>query len=403
MTLNTRSGVVDNLLVKKIRFETVNSGIKWLTAHNTYILKSSGLSAVNINPTGNFSALADRPLVVGTDIDKVEYRIFSNSMMYIGVATINKNLNTIIDTGEFAAVSFSVIRNDTIVMRITTDRLEIIHGADVKYLSLVSLNGQTVYPMLATVANNTLSASIVSSDNLSIYSNDEGVPFFDTTKGLNKVQPIEFKTGGGLVTFDGSVTTGTITTIGIAGLIDDVTSSSTTSYSGNKIDTLINGVVSIDDAKSSTTTTYSSNKINTLIAGVNIINDNVSSTTTTYSSNKTDTLLTGIIFIPGASILSVAPGQSITTAATIQYTLTLAHVSLNGSLDTSLFSVNVGNVVVSNVVTDNLVFTFDAQFDAVDSAITLTYDNGIGASQMKNAALIAFPSAIANNTVEVTV
>lgn len=401
--INARTGVIDNLLVKKIRFDNAD-GLKWIRTHKTYSLKSSGVSVFNSNPSGNYVAVADHPLTAGTDVDKFEYRVFSNSKLYVGIATANKTLNSILDNGEFVAALFDVVAGDKIIMIVHIAYLQIIHGANVKYVSFQHLENQTVYPIVVTVANNTLSTSIMLRDNLSIYINDS-VPIFDTTKGIDKSHSIEFKTNGGGAIFDGNVIiTGTLAG-NVPDLIDDVTSSTTMTYSSDKIGALLFSASGIDDITTSTTTSYSSDKVNALITDIGHIND-VTSLTNTYSSDKIDTLIAGIGgngITPGASILTVASGQSITTASTIQYTLELAHPSLIGTLNTSLFSASTGSVTISNVnATANPIITFDALFGTANPAITLTYDNGAGASQMKNAFNVAFPSVAANNTVEVT-
>lgn len=50
----------------------------------------------------------------------------------------------------------------------------------------------------------------------------------------------------------------------------------------------------IDDEQSSTTSTYSSDKIDELLSETSGIDDNNSSTTSTYSSNKINSLLTAV-------------------------------------------------------------------------------------------------------------
>jgi len=77
--------------------------------------------------------------------------------------------------------------------------------------------------------------------------------------------------------------------------IDDLFPSATTTYSGSKIEALVNAVdaahLQIDDATPSATTTYSGDKVEALVSAVDAahleINDATPSATTTYSSNKT--------------------------------------------------------------------------------------------------------------------
>ena len=83
--------------------------------------------------------------------------------------------------------------------------------------------------------------------------------------------------------------------------IDDLVSSTTTTYSSDKIDDLISGIqpgTEIDDTTTSTTSTWSSSKINTQINTKASINDTTAGSTTTYSSNKINDLLDDIDPIP---------------------------------------------------------------------------------------------------------
>lgn len=85
-----------------------------------------------------------------------------------------------------------------------------------------------------------------------------------------------------------------LTTANSKASIDDLVSSTTTTYSSDKIDDLISGIqpgTEIDDNVTSTTKTWSSNKINTEISGKASINDTTASNTATYSSNKIESLL----------------------------------------------------------------------------------------------------------------
>ena len=82
--------------------------------------------------------------------------------------------------------------------------------------------------------------------------------------------------------------------------IDDLVSSTTTTYSSDKIDDLISGIqpgTEIDDTTTSTTSTWSSSKINTEIDAVETIanskasiNDTTAGSSTTYSSNKSNNM-----------------------------------------------------------------------------------------------------------------
>lgn len=83
--------------------------------------------------------------------------------------------------------------------------------------------------------------------------------------------------------------------------IDDVVSSTTTTYSSDKIEELISGIqpgTEIDDSVTSTSKTWSSSKINTEINAKASINDTTAGNTTTYSSNKINDLLDNIDPIP---------------------------------------------------------------------------------------------------------
>ena len=76
--------------------------------------------------------------------------------------------------------------------------------------------------------------------------------------------------------------------------INDNVASATTTYSSNKINTLIEGIepgTEIDDTVTSTTKTWSSSKINTEVSSKTSINDTTASSTTTYSSNKINSLI----------------------------------------------------------------------------------------------------------------
>ena len=83
-------------------------------------------------------------------------------------------------------------------------------------------------------------------------------------------------------------------------VIDDTTASTTTTYSSEKIEDLIDDIptgAEIDDTTASTTTTYSSEKIEDLISDIPTgaeIDDTTASTTTTYSSEKIEDLISDI-------------------------------------------------------------------------------------------------------------
>lgn len=91
-----------------------------------------------------------------------------------------------------------------------------------------------------------------------------------------------------------------LTTANSKASIDDLVSSTTTTYSSDKIDDLISGAggAEIDDTTTSTTKTWSSSKINTEISSKASINDTTAGSTTTYSSNKINDLLDDINPIP---------------------------------------------------------------------------------------------------------
>ena len=84
--------------------------------------------------------------------------------------------------------------------------------------------------------------------------------------------------------------------------IDDSTPSTTTTYSGSKIDALVSAVdaahLEINDATPSATTTYSGSKIDALVSAVDAahlqINDATPSATTTYSGSKIDALVSAV-------------------------------------------------------------------------------------------------------------
>lgn len=85
-----------------------------------------------------------------------------------------------------------------------------------------------------------------------------------------------------------------LTTANSKASIDDLVSSSNTTYSSDKIDDLISGIqpgTEIDDSVTSSTKTWSSSKINTAVSSKASINDITASATTTYSSNKIDSLV----------------------------------------------------------------------------------------------------------------
>lgn len=86
--------------------------------------------------------------------------------------------------------------------------------------------------------------------------------------------------------------------------IDDAAASGTTTYSSNKINTLVDAKPDIDDASSSGTDTYSSSKINTLLSGKPNINDVSAGTTSVYSSSKTDSQISAAL----NSLVASAPG-----------------------------------------------------------------------------------------------
>ncbi len=87
-----------------------------------------------------------------------------------------------------------------------------------------------------------------------------------------------------------------LTTANSKASINDNMSSSTLTYSSNKINSLIAGIqpgTEIDDTVTSTTKTWSSSKINTEVSAKASINDTTASNSTTYSSNKIDSLISG--------------------------------------------------------------------------------------------------------------
>lgn len=102
-----------------------------------------------------------------------------------------------------------------------------------------------------------------------------------------------------------------LTTANSKASIDDLVSSTTTTYSSDKIDDLISGIqpgTEIDDTVTSLTKTWSSSKINTEVSAKASINDTTASNTTTYSSNKIDDLLDDIDPIPYT--LDTAPTET---------------------------------------------------------------------------------------------
>ncbi len=77
----------------------------------------------------------------------------------------------------------------------------------------------------------------------------------------------------------------------VGAVIDDTSTSLTSTWSSSKINTDISSKASIDDTSTTLDSTWSSSKINTNISSKASIDDNSSSTTTTYSSNKINSLI----------------------------------------------------------------------------------------------------------------
>lgn len=149
--------------------------------------------------------------------------------------------------------------------------------------------------------------------NLSTYTNDPNDKFnlmvtfngnmekIDEAVGgqNNKIDLVEATANSAVTTANSAVTTATeaLTTANSKTSIDDLVSSTTTTYSSDKIDDLISGIqpgTEIDDSVTSTTKTWSSSKINTEVSAKASINDTTASASTTYSSNKIDQLIEGV-------------------------------------------------------------------------------------------------------------
>ncbi len=114
-----------------------------------------------------------------------------------------------------------------------------------------------------------------------------------------------------------------LTTANSKASINDNMSSSTLTYSSNKINSLIAGIqpgTEIDDTVTSTTKTWSSSKINTEISAKASINDTTAGSTTTYSSNKINSLL-GVSAIDFSSKTVVETGTVNNQRLTINYTV----------------------------------------------------------------------------------
>lgn len=105
--------------------------------------------------------------------------------------------------------------------------------------------------------------------------------------------------------------------------IDDLASSTSTTYSSDKIDSLISGITPgtvIDDTTASATTTYSSSKISDIVGAV--IDDTSTSLTSTWSSSKINTEVFNnrkiIEYLHSGKIYSVSPITSITTETSLE-------------------------------------------------------------------------------------
>lgn len=152
--------------------------------------------------------------------------------------------------------------------------------------------------------------------NLSTYTSDPNDKFnllvtfnnnmnkIDTAVGSqnDQIEVIEETASTAVTTANTASTTANtaLTTANSKASIDDLVSSTTTTYSSDKIDDLISGAggAEIDDSVTSLTKTWSSSKINTEISSKASINDTTAGSTTTYSSNKIDDLLDDIDPIP---------------------------------------------------------------------------------------------------------
>lgn len=168
--------------------------------------------------------------------------------------------------------------------------------------------------------------------NLSTYTSDPNDKFnllvtfndnmskIDTAVGAQNdaIDVIEETAGTAVTTANTASATASeaLQTAGTKASIDDNVASASTTYSSNKINSLIEGIqpgTEIDDSVTSTSKTWSSSKINTEITAVETvanskasINDTTAGSTTTYSSNKINDLLDDINPIPytGNSITS---------------------------------------------------------------------------------------------------
>lgn len=148
--------------------------------------------------------------------------------------------------------------------------------------------------------------------NLSTYTSDPNDKFnllvtfnnnmnkIDTAVGSqnDQIEVIEETASTAVTTANTASTTANtaLTTANSKASINDLVSSTTTTYSSDKIDDLISGIqpgTEIDDSVTSLTKTWSSSKINTQINTKASINDTTAGATTTYSSNKIDSLISG--------------------------------------------------------------------------------------------------------------
>ncbi len=127
--------------------------------------------------------------------------------------------------------------------------------------------------------------------------------------------------------------------------INDTVAGATSTYSSNKIEELISGIEpgsEIDDNVTSTTKTWSSFKINTEVSAKASINDTTASNNTTYSSNKIDSLI-GVSAIDFSSKTVVATGTVDAQRLPLDYTVpTDGYYQINCTLHNAYVYIAIG-------------------------------------------------------------
>lgn len=312
MTNNARLSTIDHLITNKLQLNSTTSGLRWQNGHVTYNFKTAGVSVDNINPDGIYSILANKSYVVGTDVDKWALNVYSNSVINVGVATADKELDNNDDSSAYGVVRVTTTADTQITLALSTDNLEVMHGSSRWYVDISHLIGQTVFSLITTTVNNTLYVSISLIGDITMYINSTGTPVLDTTKNVGLSKPLELKTNGGGVTIDGDVTaTGNF--IGAGGsLINDTAPALTTAYSGTKVEELVAG------AGGSSHTITSLNAADILLTG-------------TYSDIVTATRVYGMAYSPSLRMAVAYGGGNTAYRTTDGETFTSLVADLNSN------------------------------------------------------------------------